>query len=218
MTALKAFTRATQRMLPVILLADTSGSMSGDGKIQALNAAVREMLATFRDDRTTRAEIQVAVITFGGTAAVHQSLTPANRIEWRDLPTDGGTPLGGALDLAQRLIDDTEALPSTAFRPTVVLVSDGCPTDEWVASLERFNAGRRTGKTQRLAMAIGADADEAMLRRFLNSGEEPLFHAGDAAQVSGFFRYVSQSVALRSRSVDPNQIPSLPRPVDVDVF
>ena len=40
---LAEFTATTARPLPVILLADISGSMEADGKIQALNRAAREM-------------------------------------------------------------------------------------------------------------------------------------------------------------------------------
>ena len=217
MTNLASFTRATQRMLPVILLADVSSSMSGD-KITSLNCAVREMLTTFKDESATRAEIHLAVITFGGVAKMHQALSPVGQVSWSDMSVNGHTPLGEALALAETLIDDKEALPSNAYRPTVVLVSDGYPNDEWESVLNRFNSGKRCGKTQRLAMAIGSDADEDMLRRFLNGGEEPLFHAGDASQIASFFRYVSQSVAQRSRSANPNKLPEIPRPEDMDEF
>jgi len=204
-------------MLPVILLADVSGSMEGE-KIALLNQAVREMLKTFCDDGVARAEIHVSVIAFGGVAAVHQSLAPARDVRWVNMNVSGNTPLGAALELAESLIDNKEALPGNAFRPTVILVSDGYPNDLWEPVLDRFNAGRRTGKTQRLAMAIGSDADEGMLRRFLNGGEEPLFRAGDASQIAEFFRYVSQSVATRSRAADPNTLPQIPRPADMDEF
>ncbi|HBJ38208.1 MAG TPA: tellurite resistance protein TerY [Planctomycetaceae bacterium] len=217
MNNLAPFTRATQRMLPVILLADVSGSMDGE-KIALLNRAVREMLETFRDDRTARAEIHVSVITFGGVATVHQPLAPAREVNWVNMNVSGNTPLGAALELAESLIENKDALPSNAYRPTIILVSDGYPNDSWELVLDRFNAGRRTGKTQRLAMAIGSDADEGMLRRFLNGGEEPLFRAGDASQIAEFFRYVSQSVATRSRAADPNKLPQIPRPADMDEF
>lgn len=217
MSNLVPFTRATQRMLPVILLADVSGSMEGE-KIALLNQAVREMLETFRDDGAARAEVHVSVITFGGVVTVHQSLAPARDVRWVNMNVSGNTPLGAALELAETLIDNKEALPKEAYRPTVILVSDGYPNDRWEPVLDRFNAGRRTGKTQRLAMAIGSDADEGMLRRFLNGGEEPLFRAGDASQIAEFFRYVSQSVATRSRAANPDKLPQIPRPSDMDDY
>jgi len=65
MSSLKKFAVAAPRPLPVIVLADTSGSMGADGKIAALNAAMKEMIATFGKESRLRAEIQVGLITFG---------------------------------------------------------------------------------------------------------------------------------------------------------
>jgi len=218
MTNLQPFTKATARMLPVILLADVSGSMSVDGKINALNEAVREMIAAFADEVAARASIHVAIITFGGQARLHQSLATASDITWVDMATEGNTPLGAALDLASDLIDSRDQLPSTAYRPTVVLVSDGWPNDDWERKLNAFNAGRRTGRTQRLAMGIGSDADEAMLRRFVVDSDTPIFHAEDASQIASFFRYVSQSVTVRSRSTNPNILPQIQDPNALEEF
>ena len=50
MNTLKKFAVAKARALPVIILADTSGSMSVDGKIAALNEAIKNMVSTFKKD------------------------------------------------------------------------------------------------------------------------------------------------------------------------
>src|SRR5205809_535935 len=54
MTNLKEFTAATARPLPVIVLADTSGSMSENGKIEALNTALTDMVAAFAEEEEGR--------------------------------------------------------------------------------------------------------------------------------------------------------------------
>ena len=41
MSELKKFQAQTARPLPIIVLADTSGSMSVDGKVEALNKGLR---------------------------------------------------------------------------------------------------------------------------------------------------------------------------------
>src|SRR5689334_8726549 len=79
MSKLREFTVSSARPLPVILMADVSGSMSADGKIDALNAAVAEMLAAFAEEDDGRAEIHVAVVTFGGEASLHTPLQPAKQ-------------------------------------------------------------------------------------------------------------------------------------------
>ncbi len=45
MSELKKFQVQTARPLPIIVLADTSGSMSVDGKIEALNKGLKDMIA-----------------------------------------------------------------------------------------------------------------------------------------------------------------------------
>lgn len=56
MSSFKKFSVATPRPLPVIILADVSGSMSEDGKIEALNAALKDMIKTFTKESRLQAE------------------------------------------------------------------------------------------------------------------------------------------------------------------
>ena len=210
MATLKEFTVATARPLPVILMADVSGSMAVDGKITALNSAVAEMQAAFAEEDDAQAEIHMAVVTFGGTAALHQPLTPAAEVQWTSMQADGMTPMGAALDIVTELIEDRERVPSRAYRPTVVLVSDGLPNDEWRGPLERFHQSERAAIAQRFALGIGADADHDMLRAFLGDAEGRVFEAHEAREVRKFFRWVTMSVTSRSRSGEPNLM------VDVD--
>ena len=62
------FTAPKAKPLPVILLLDVSGSMSGE-KIRNLNDAVRDMLNVFGDTENGETEIWVAIITFGAQVA-----------------------------------------------------------------------------------------------------------------------------------------------------
>ena len=127
----KQFTVSEARPLPVILLADVSGSMAEEGKIDSLNRAVREMVETFSTTEDLRAEVHVAVIVFGGDARLHVPLQAASRVKWIDMKAHGGTPMGAAFEMAAALIEDRDAVPSRAYRPSIILVSDGMPTDDW---------------------------------------------------------------------------------------
>jgi uncharacterized protein YegL len=207
MSRLKEFTTQAARPLPVILLADVSGSMGVDGKIQALNHAVHEMIEAFQDESDLRAEIHVAVITFGGEAQVHMPLSPARGTSWSDLGAIGGTPMGAAFDLAHQMIEDKTIVPSRAYRPTIVLVSDGQPTDAWERSLQALLSSERGGKAFRMALAIGADADHTVLKAFLADPEARVYSADEAHQIRQFFQLVTMSVSARSRSANPNSAP-----------
>lgn len=200
------FTAPTAKPLPVILLLDCSGSMSGE-KIRNLNEAVRDMLEEFRDTENGETEIHVAIITFGAEVKLHKELASAGGIVWQDLSAVGGTPLGTALQMAKAMIEDQAVIPSRAYRPTVVLVSDGRPTDSWEEPLHAFISGGRSAKCDRMAMAIGADADEGVLGRFVDGTANPLFYAENAKQLREFFKLVTMSVTIRTKSQTPNVVP-----------
>ena len=131
---------------------------------------------------------------------------------------DGGTPMGQAMILAADLIDDKDKIPGRAYRPTVVLISDGQPTDSWQTGLDRMTQHGRAQKADRLALAIGGDADTDMLRRFLNDDKKQVFLAADARRVKEFFQFVTMSVTTRSRSANPNEVPEMQNPFDLDRF
>lgn len=213
MSKLKQFQIQSARPLPIIVLADTSASMSVDGKIDALNKALKEMIATFAAESRLRAELQVSVITFGGIAETHLPLTAAHQIEgFATLPATGGTPMGAAFKLASEMIEDQEIIPSRAYKPVVVLISDGHPTDDISASFDALMNGERSSKATRFAMGIGADAELSLLGDFANDLEAPVFEAENARDIHRFFKAVTMSVTTLSRSTTPNQSTPLELP------
>jgi uncharacterized protein YegL len=207
------FTVVKAKPLPVILLLDTSGSMGGQ-KIDALNQAVDEMITAFQGAGDSETEIDVAVITFGRDVALRQPLTSVADVRWSGLSAAGGTPMGTAIAMAKAMIEDKEVIPARAYRPTVVLVSDGQPTDSWEEPLDAFIGEGRSSKCDRMAMAIGHDADETVLGKFIQGTEYPLFYAKDAAGLRDAFRFVTMSVTVRTNSQDANAVP---RPAEVNV-
>lgn len=218
MSKLKEFTASSARPLPVIVLADVSGSMSANGKIDALNDAVSEMIATFAEEDDTRAEIHVSVIAFGGGgASIHKPLRPARETRWEPMSASGRTPMGEAFELARTMVEDRDTVPSRAYRPTLVLVSDGVPTDDWRAPLATLLTSERASKATRFAMGIGADADRETLTAFLANNEGRVFEAHEAREIKNFFRWVTMSVTTRSRSANPNSVVMV-EPTDLDEF
>lgn len=205
MSKLKDFTMASARPLPVIILADISGSMSMDGKIDVLNEAVAEMISTFAGEGDAHAEIHASVITFGGSAAkLHKELQSADLIAWESMAAAGRTPMGSAFTLAREMVESKEIIPSRAYRPTLVLVSDGIPTDDWQKPLQDLLGSERASKAMRFAMGIGADADNVSLQAFLGDSGGRVFEAHEAREIKKFFRWVTMSVTTRSQSTNPN--------------
>lgn len=206
-TKLKLFAVPQPRPLPVIILADVSGSMSEDGKIDILNNSLKSMILSFGAESKLRAEIQVGLITFGGEAArEHLPLVAADRIAGVEaFRAQGRTPMGSAFEMACQLLEDKEKVPARAYRPVLVLVSDGAPTDNWEEPLAALKGSERAQKASRFAMAIGADADRGMLGQFANDRKTPVFEADGARDIVKFFKAVTMSVVARSTSTSPDQ-------------
>ena len=165
MNEFDGFVMPQARMLPVILLLDVSGSMSYDSKMDELNNSVREMLESFQKEQIVQADICVSIVTFGSEVKVHTELMSARDINYTDMVAGGMTYMGRALDVAYDMIEDKTKIPKNAYRPVVVLVSDGAPNDDhWEDKLTKFTTTGRSSKCDRWSLAIGADADTAMLK------------------------------------------------------
>lgn len=213
------YTVAKAKPLPVVLLLDTSSSMNAGGeqsKIAELDSAVRDMIKDFAHEEQLETEIQVSVITFGYDGVkLALPYTNASKVEMKKLEAQGNTPMGTALRMAKDMIEDKGTTPSRAYRPLVILCSDGAPNDDWEAPMDNFIKDGRSSKCDRMAMAIGSDANEAVLKRFIEGTENPLFYAKDASSMHKFFKFVTMSVATRSHSQNPNVIMKIEPPKEI---
>lgn len=207
---LEKFITNTGRPIPVFLLLDCSGSMSGS-KIKTLNNCVREMIQDFKNERMSEVALKLCVITFSGNGAnLHTPLSGLKDIDFVDLQASGMTPMGAALTMASNIINDKEQVTSKGYRPVVVLVSDGYPNDSWEQPLNDFVNGKRTSKCERWALGIGDGYDEQMLQKFLGTNtDNKVFDASVAKEITKFFKFVTLSTIARSKSVDPNSIVNL---------
>jgi uncharacterized protein YegL len=214
--ALEEYTLPDARPLPVFLLLDASGSMAENGKIEALNGAVADMLTSFTKEENLRTALNLGVIAFGGTVRTHLNFMPVAKAAaaWRPLKAGGGTPMGELFRSFLPVLEDRSVIPSRSYRPTLILVSDGQATDEWEPPLRAMFDSTRASKAIRLAMGIGADADSSMLARFVNNPAISVFSAANAREIAKFFRWATMSVVARTRSTTPDKV--TPVPIDDD--
>jgi len=204
------------KSIPVLLLLDVSGSMSGD-KIHMLNKSVQEMLEIFKKAETNETFIKFGAITFGSKVNVNTALTEVTKIEhFNDLRADGMTPMGTALKMAKAMIEDKEIFKGRDYRPTIVLISDGEPNDQWEQPLEDFINSGRSSKCDRLAMAIGSDANKDILNKFISGTDNELLYAEDAKDIVDKFKKITMSVTMRTKSVNKNNTVKVSEKMDTD--
>ena len=215
------------RMLPIFILADTSGSMEGE-KIFKLNNALREMIHTLSGIEDIRGVFKVCIITFGNNEVIiHQPLEDVNKIKLKELTAAGKTPLGKAIETVINVIEDKTIIPSTAYFPTIVLISDGIPTDinlrrptkedfnNWQPIQSISSSENRSSKCLRLAMGIGDDANEDMLRAFIANDSIRIFKANEASEIEAFFHWVTMTTVKRMEAPNPDDF-SLIYDVEID--
>lgn len=200
---------SSQKTLPVVLLLDVSGSMSGT-KIQNLYEATKKMIDTFVDLELKETMINVAIITFGAKVKLHTEMTSAKNItNLQPFVAGGQTPLGQALLMAKDMMDDYEILPKgKTYKPAVIIVSDGRPDTGWQKCLTEFETGDRASNSQRFAIAIGSDRDEDMLAKFTRI-KENIFYAEDAGDIADKLEKISTHISMRATSGRPNDIPKV---------
>ena len=228
------YTTQKAKPMPIILMLDTSGSMDivmnpdevrrtgqidiVDGKrveyveggitrISVLNDAVKKMLRTLAKYEREATEFLVGIITFGADTRLILPLSPASDVRFTDLQASGDTPLGKALDIAKQIIEDKGQVPSRAYKPLVILVSDGEPNDDWQEKLNNFITKGRTAKCDRMALAISKEADRNMLSKFIEGTDHSVFEADNAEQITGFFKFATMSFVQRTLAQNPNVVP-----------
>jgi uncharacterized protein YegL len=189
------------RKLPVYLLLDTSGSMSGQ-PIEQVKNGVQMLVSALRADPYALETAYLSVITFDSAAKVAVPLTELTAFQPPNLAASGTTALGAGLtllaDCALRDVVKTTATQRGDWKPMVFLMSDGSPTDDWMKGLSRFRM-EKWG----IVIACAVDsADEKVLKTV--AGEECVvrLNTSNSGSMAAFFKWVTASVSASSKSVE----------------
>ncbi len=194
------------RPLHFIWIADCSGSMDVDGKIQSLNTAIKEAIPHMQDvaDENPNAQVLVRAVRFSDGAQWHVSQpTDIADFKWEDLDAGGVTAMGRALTI---VADQLKIPPMTdrALPPVLVLISDGQPTDDFSGGLQALMNEPWGRKAVRVAIAIGEDADQEVLNKFIANPELKPLQANNPESLIKYIRWVSTAV-LKSASSPASQ-------------
>ncbi|HPZ06526.1 MAG TPA: VWA domain-containing protein [Candidatus Eremiobacteraeota bacterium] len=187
------------RRLPVYLILDCSGSMSGE-PIEAVRQGLKALLSDLRSDPQAIETAYLSVITFASNAQQVCPLTELMAFKEPDLVASGTTALGEALKILEQAID-REVQKSTEtqkgdWKPLIFIMTDGQPTDNWEKPADSIKQ-KKPGNI--IACAAGPGADSSVLKRITEIVVELNNLQPDTLKT--FFKWVSSSVKATSVSL-----------------
>ncbi len=167
-----------RRKMILFFLIDTSGSMSGK-KIQSVNDAIENVIPIIGDisNENPDAEINIAAMKFStGADWIYNEPKDAKNFIWQPVSPDSLTSLGEACRELNRKLSRTNGFMPTStgsgyYAPAIILLSDGVPTDDFQGGLKVLKENPWFKNAIRIAIAIGDDADEEVLKDFTGSLE-----------------------------------------------
>lgn len=168
-----------RKILPIIYVLDTSGSMQGE-RIAAVNEAMSETMDVLRDvsAHNPDAEIKVGVLQFASNAhwITANGLVFLDDFYWNNLTAAGATEVSEALGaLDQKLSRQAFLQSETGFCvPVLIFMSDGEPTDSgrWEHKLEELRNNNKWFKhATKIAIAVGDQADKSCLAKLVGNTE-----------------------------------------------
>ncbi len=164
-----------RRTMVLFFVVDTSGSMTGS-KIGTVNSAIEEIVPELKDISESNADAQIKVATLAFSTGAHwidSALVAAENFRWNYLEASGVTDLGEACQqLNEKLSRHAFMSDATgSFAPTIFLMSDGEPTDNYKHGLNKLKQNNWFKKAIKVAVAIGDDANKNVLSDFTGNME-----------------------------------------------
>jgi uncharacterized protein YegL len=204
------------RRLPVYLLLDCSGSMSGE-PIEQVRQGIRALVQDLSTDPMALESAYLSVIRFDSTATQIVPLTELSAFPQPTLDASGSTALGAGLSLLEQCIDkEVRKTTSTVkgdWKPLVFIMTDGNPTDSWKNAAKSLKS-KKLGNI--IACAAGPNADSSILREITEIVVE--LNSLQPAAMTAFFKWVTDSIKTTSASIaqNPGEAPiNLPPPPPV---
>jgi uncharacterized protein YegL len=192
---------------PCILLLDTSGSMSGL-PIKQMNEGIQSFKDELLSDPLATKRVEVALITFGPVSLESDFQTVINFLP-PTLQTTGDTPMGSAINFSIELITKRKQEYKNHgigfFKPWIILITDGAPTDSYQDAALKIKEGEEKGSFAFFAIGV-QEANFEILRKI--SVREPLKLMG--LMFREFFLWLSGSLKSASSKNPGSKVNLLP--------
>ena len=193
---------------PVILLLDTSSSMSGEA-ITELNQGVKIFQASVMEDELASLRVEIAVITFNSEIKVVQNFVTVDNFIPKKLEASGEARMGKAIEKALELLEqrkqDYKKSDIQYYRPWIFLITNGQPTDNWQDAAKKIEEAETNRKL--LFFAVGVrDADMETLSEISVCPPQKL----NGLDFQSLFKWLSASVTQVSVSKigEKNKLPA----------
>ena len=192
------FAANLESRVPVILLLDKSGSMSGE-PIAALMRGLQTFKETLRADPLAALRTEVAIITFNSRATITQDFVPIDGLTTPSIEASGSTSTGAAINLGLDLVAQRKSLYKANgilyYRPWLFMITDGIPTDSWQQAAQRVVEAESNNELSFFPVGVG-NADMNVLKRM--SSKPPMLLNG--LDFPSMFSWLSSSLSLVSNS------------------
>lgn len=202
-----------RRLLAYFLL-DTSGSMKGEA-IEALNNGFNGLISMLRTDPQAMDSLHISVITFDRNVTNLVPLVDLASYQPVEItcPESGPTHTGHALEMVHNLVK-TELIKGSPerkgdWKPLLFIFTDGKPSDlqmyrDYIPKIKALDFGVIVG------CAAGPKAEVSFLQELTDDVVK--LDTTDSNTLTTFFKWVSSSIELGSKSQGTGEAVTLPPP------
>lgn len=221
MFAVESPSNYEQKSLCVLLL-DTSYSMNGD-KIESLQRGIEAFHSEILEDPTTSNRLEVAIVTYDSNVNIVQQPALVSDFEMPYLEAQGTTNMLEAIEVATDIVDARKswykATGQPYYRPWIITITDGEPTDENGYMLKNsivIDAGNKiksqVSNKNFFFFAIGVDGADMEILEDLSSPQMPPARL-QGLKFAEFFKWLSASMTQVVASTEGEEV-NMPSPAN----
>jgi uncharacterized protein YegL len=199
-----------ERHVACVLLLDTSTSMQGGNAIGQLNQGLhtfkKQTVENVSFDKNTANCIDLAILTFGSGVNLVQDFIPMSEWQPSTLVANGATPMGEAinkaLELTEQQKDRYKNLGTPYWRPWIICITDGQPTDDCSVAKQKLQQMESDLKV--LGYCVGVDGFNVEIMKTIFNHNR-IFELANHDFV-GLFEFLSSSLVQVRNSTGGTQI------------